>query len=191
MTKSTKIIAALGVVAGIGVAALPLTSYAAENDVTVTVNVSSAISQNITSTNTVTLAPNAADTSTMKINSSISTNDLDGYTITVKDKDTNTALVHTTTPAHTIPTGAGQPTAGTASWAVKAAAAYSGQTAGLNTTWTAMPASSASPLTLRNKSAGAAVTTNEVSTLEIGVATAAAQPTGAYADTIVFTANSN
>ena len=47
MSKSTKIIAALGVVAGLGVAALPLSSYAAEGDGTISGSVT--IGANITS----------------------------------------------------------------------------------------------------------------------------------------------
>jgi len=55
MTKTTKIIAALGVVAGLGVASLPLSSYAADSasvsgTTQVNVNVTEAISMTITGT---------------------------------------------------------------------------------------------------------------------------------------------
>ncbi len=47
MSKSTKIIAALGVVAGLGVAALPLSSYATEGEVSGNVTISATITDSI------------------------------------------------------------------------------------------------------------------------------------------------
>ena len=68
MTKSTKIIAALGVIAGLGVAALPIGAFAASTqEVTVKVNIDSSISLGVDQAMTqVTMAPNQANTTSLK-----------------------------------------------------------------------------------------------------------------------------
>ena len=191
MSKSTKFIAAFGIVAGLGIAALPIASASADtSDVEVSVSVDSAISLAMSGTTSISaLAPNAADLTTMSSTATVSTNDLDGYTLTVIDKDTVTAL--TNANSDTIPAATATPTAGTAGWGVQTSEAYTGMDTGLNTAWTAMPASTGTALTLKNTGTQTAATSADTTVLKYGVATAAAQPTGTYTDTIVFTATAN
>lgn len=183
MSKSTKIIATLGVVAGLGVAALPMSAFALDptgsspqtTDVDVKVNIGSAIS--ITATNdpsnsTVTMTPSDIDTSTLKTEITVSTNDTDGYTLTVTDKDANTNLVN---GSATIPTGTSI-SAGTAAWAIKG---------GLLTNWTAMVPNTETPLTVAQNSTNVS---NEISNMTYGFSTAANQASGLYQDTITYTA---
>jgi hypothetical protein len=119
MTKSTKIIAALGVAAGLGIAALPagaifaddnvliplvLTSNTKQSqDVTVSLTVGEAITlgvQNVkcattdgaaTTGDAVNLTVKATGSCSHRIAGS--TNKATGYTLSVKDKDDNTALM--------------------------------------------------------------------------------------------------
>lgn len=94
MSKSTKIIAALGVVAGLGVAALPLNSFAAETgDVNLKVTVGSTISMTIDGADRSTtplekaVAMDNNDTdSSLTASIKVTTNDADGYILSVKDK---------------------------------------------------------------------------------------------------------
>ena len=81
MTKTTKIIAALGVVAGIGVAALPISSFAASTqDVTVRVTIGSSIAVGVDQDTTeVTMSPNQTDASTLKTKVTVTTNNAAGY----------------------------------------------------------------------------------------------------------------
>ena len=118
MTKSTKIIAALGVAAGLGIAALPagaifaddnvlipldLTSNTKQSqDVTVSLTVGEAITlgvENVKCATTDGAATAGAEVSlTVKATGSCShriagsTNKATGYTLSVKDKDSETAL---------------------------------------------------------------------------------------------------
>lgn len=117
MTKSTKIIAALGVAAGLGIAALPAGSIFAQTltpldlttntkqsqNVTVSLTVGEAITlgvQNVKCATTDGAADAGAEVSlTVKATGSCShavagsTNAAAGYTLSVKDADTNTALM--------------------------------------------------------------------------------------------------
>ena len=118
MTKSTKIIAALGVAAGLGIAALPAGSIFAQSsltpldlttntkqsqNVTVSLTVGEAITlgvQNVKCATTDGAADAGAEVSlTVKATGSCShavagsTNAAAGYTLSVKDADTNTALM--------------------------------------------------------------------------------------------------
>jgi len=91
MSKSTKIIAALGVAAGLGVAALPFGAFALEigtkpgpvtTDVELEVTVNSAIAIAADAAKvSKTMTPNAADSGTSTL--TVSTNDTDGYTLSV------------------------------------------------------------------------------------------------------------
>lgn len=113
MSKSTKIIAALGVVAGLGVAALPLSSFAAETgDVNVKVTVGSTISMTIDDADrstvplekAVTMDNNDTDES-LTASIKVTTNDADGYILSVKDKAGDGAALKPTlsTNTQTIP----------------------------------------------------------------------------------------
>ena len=113
MSKSTKIIAALGVVAGLGVATLPLSSFAASTgDVNVKVEVGSTISMTIDDADrsttplekTVQMDNNDTDES-LTASIKVTTNDADGYILTVKDKAGDGAALQPTlgTNSQTIP----------------------------------------------------------------------------------------
>ncbi len=214
MSKSTKVIAALGVVAGLGVAALPAFTYATSTvagQVTLSVDVSEAIAMTIlgngdggtagvdvytptgadvidghnigtlydssslqTSSSTVSLLPNAADTTTATSAVTVYTNAAGGYTLTVKDADATTAL--SDGAGHTIPAGA-TITAGTAAWGYKG---------GSVTNFAAISATEATVYS-QNAPTSGGQTTN----MTYGVSTASDQATGTYTDTIIYTATTN
>jgi len=110
MTKRiTKVIAALGVVAGLGIAALPLSSYAAERDVIVRFTIQGTIGS---------IDPNCGDgiggnappfsatgPSGAHIDGTCTINGASNQAIEIylNDKDANTSLVHTTIGTNTIP----------------------------------------------------------------------------------------
>ncbi len=104
------------------------------------------------------------------------TNAASGYDLTMKDKDADTAL--TNVNGATIPaTGETTLTAGTAAWGYRVSG---------DTNWLAVPASTGSAAaiaSLDTKTSG-----GDETIVEYGVATAADQATGIYADTIVYTA---
>ena len=140
MTKSTKLVAALGVAAGIGVAALPFGAFAtatytvtpyidgpdtAEVTVQLVVNdgVGIAVDSNRSADGTTggrektvskELMPNAKGSESHKV--SIGTNAKSGMTLTVIDKDDDTNLVGDQTAPVNIPATSGALTAGTAGW---------------------------------------------------------------------------
>lgn len=138
MTKSTKIIAALGVATGLGIAALPMGSIFADTllplnytgaqtsaEVKVKLKVSEAIA--IATNKTV-----CGDDVTMVVKTNGSckhliaggTNSKNGFTISVKDKDTDLALVNTNgstaaTAKIAAHDGDVNATAGTYGWSIK------------------------------------------------------------------------
>lgn len=179
MTK-TKLLAAAGIVAGLSVAALPLTSYAAENvNINVTVGTGLQFSVDANTVSIANLASGDID-ETMTTTTTVSTNNPTGYKITVIDADTNNALTSGTgSSAYTIPAASGTLRAGTAGWGIKG---------GTQTNYIAVPASSGSPATIN--------TVNEpkdhhATTFHYGVATSPTQHSGTYTDTIIFTATTN
>ncbi|MBR3233675.1 hypothetical protein IKG12_02330 [Candidatus Saccharibacteria bacterium] len=221
--KSTKIIAAAGVVAGLGVAALPAMTFATETvagEVTLTANVEEAIAMTITgngdptsgepavqqpgvdvysptgattidghpvgalydpdnlqtSSSTLDILPNATNTNTATSQIKVYTNAASGFSLSVKDADNTTALVHSVDSNATIPAGATL-TAGTAAWAYKG---------GSVSNWAAISATDAQVYTQSAPTSGGA-TIN----MEYGVATASDQKTGTYSDTIIYTATTN
>lgn len=191
MSKTTKFIAALGVVAGIGVAALPLTSYATEQHLAITATVDSSISLALSGTNNLTVGSNAVNLDTASTTASVTTNSLKGYTLSVTDKDTVTDLTHTTQSDKKIAAQDGTPTAGTSTWAVQAGGNYTGMTSGLDTNWKAMPAKGGTALVIKNSGAVTAAINQDQTTLKYGVATAANQESGEYTNEITFTATVN
>ena len=209
--KSTKIIAVAGVVAGLGVAALPALTFATSTvagEVELTAEVSEAIAMTIlgngdsstagvdvytptgastidghtvgnlydptdleTSSSTVSLLPNAEDTTTATSAVTVYTNAAGGYTLSVKDADSTTALTHTDGTS-TIPASA-TISAGTAAWGYKVGEGN----------FAAITASDVQIATASAPTSGGD-TTNVV----YGVSTASTQKTGTYSDTIIYTA---
>lgn len=204
MSKMSKAIAVLGVVAGLGVAAMPLSSYAAGNvdskNATVEVTVGGGISLTIVDPVAGQPAGSKAkldlDTRTLNLGEAklggdivsgsmgikVATNDPAGYTL--KMTAANLAM---SGAAGNIP--AGIPTVGTSAWGFKIG----------DGAWTALTTSGydiysdAEGATLGQTSAGddaenptvPAVQTTDVT---FGVSASATQPEGEYATTVTFTA---
>lgn len=214
--KSTKIIAVAGVVAGLGVAALPALTFAApqsvNGQVTLSADVQSAIAMTIhgngdgenvdgvdvfnpsdvankevaghttpatavtgPSSSIVSLLPNAVNTTTAMSTITVYTND-SGYTLSVQDADTDTALKQSGTG--TVPTipaleQSSDIAAGTAAWGFKESG---------GSTWLAMPASNEAAASITPAASGTGID------IIYGVSTAPDQATGTYTDTIVYTA---
>lgn len=113
------------------------------------------------------------------------TNAASGYTLSVKDADNVTSLMHTS-GNYSIPTGADAVVAGTAKWnfdSTTVTSSYADKTA------QAMPANSGTAVVIDQTDAK----TNNGSTtiVDYNVATAGDQATGIYTDTIVYTATCN
>ena len=187
MSNIVKTIAALGVVAGLGVAALPLSSYAVETGpVTVRAEIDNSIS--------VTSASNEVNLGTLIVNGPVSegsvdvtvaTNDSKGYTLTVKDADSVTDMVNSASATSKIP--AGVPAQGKSFWGVK------GGTQGAYTPVTA------AGVELAKTTASTGTTTTEDGTLvngeitkvTFGVSAGTGLEAGTYEDDVVFTATVN
>lgn len=183
MTKYAKIMATFGVLAGLGVASLPLATFAANNsETTVKVTVQEGIS--IANDNTTVDAGNKTpgEVGSVTANLTAATNNAAGLKITVKDKDTDTSL-RNTSPSVTgsvagvdiIPTG----TSGAGTWSIKGgdlavetAMVGSDHHTGLVVKNTAGPSTENVPVTYR---------------IEPG----AAQRQGTYEDVIVYTVTKN
>lgn len=196
MSKYTKIIAALGIVAGIGVASLPLSTFAATTqDVTVKVIIGEQLSLSVDSANSdteQTMTGSQVKTDEMKSTLKVSTNHQAGYKLVVADKDADTGLKHTVNNSLAIPAIAARGTlaSGTAAWGLQVNAAYSGTTIS-NTQWDPIPANTGTALVVRNSGALTTAVTDEESVVKYGVATAAGQPAGTYQDVITYTVTAN
>lgn len=139
----------------------------------------------------ITLTPGSTDlNTTASTTATVSTNDLAGYTLSVADADSNTAMVNGTNSTYTIPANANIGTAGQVGWAVRVS--NCGSLAGKNcpSGWQAMvPTGSA--LTLASVSGSNATTTNDATTIQYGIRADANQASGTYSDTIVYTVTVN
>ncbi len=118
------------------------------------------------------------------------TNAAGGYTLTLKDKDTDNAL--TNVNGATIPaTSATSLTAGTAAWGYKVFSTGgnhegAGATETGDTDWLAVPISTGTAATIRTKDTK--TSGGDQTIVDYGAATAADQATGIYGDVIVYTA---
>ncbi len=93
MSKVAKSIAVLGVVAGLGVAALPLGTYAATEDITINAIVDNTISLTTSASEvTMNLIPGGSAVE-KEVTATVVTNNNAGYTLSIKDSDSTTALV--------------------------------------------------------------------------------------------------
>ncbi len=126
MSKTlTKVIAALGVVAGLGVAALPLSSYAADADLPVTVVVEKTGAGAPECTGTGCTIPG--------------TNDPKGQNVTIKDKDTALSLCQSAVADGAAGAPACANMAGTSATGVTAIPTLAGEVATLTTGPAATP----------------------------------------------------
>ena len=177
MSKIKKMVVGLGLTTALGIATLPIATFAASDisSVTVKVNVNSVIALSADSNSTeVTMNPSSVNTTALKTKLTVATNNKNGYKLTVKDADSTTAMTSGDT-TETIPAVSGTLTAGTAGWNIsggdlnKAAVTTSDQTVKTN------------PNTMHTG-------IQEDVQMTYGVATAAAQAQGTYQDVIVYTA---
>lgn len=196
MSKMTKTIAALGVVAGLGVAALPLSSYAqivsGNTDVTAQAIVGEAISvtadaaDDTVKIENVTANQEVAEGST---NITIQTNNANGYNVVIEDKDATTALMTTDGSGTATGIPAGVPTKGTNAWGFKASATEGGNvtipTAAQS--YRAVEANG-SQLALANRTSGATDAGGDTFVLTFGVTVDSSIAAGTYQDVVVVTA---
>lgn len=123
-------------------------------------------------------------------NANVKSNYAAGYTLTLADYDTNTALVHTTIPANTIPTlaaaGVLQDGQSTSAWG-----AYigTGTTGAGGSTFQPMPASDGTPLQIASTTAVSAAAGDNFP-VTYGVQISGSQPPGTYEDIVVYTLTS-
>lgn len=174
MKKLTSVIAATGIVAGLGVAALPLASYAADPasdtaSVTVSLEVSDAISITVddnesTTINLGTIAPNAITGTGKKVVANVKSNNASGYTVTAA----GTAL---TRASGTETIAYGSVAAGTSAWGISV-----GTDAGY------------SALTSIATPTAASAEDGDDYNIFFGASTNASQKTGTYSGTLTLTA---
>ena len=189
MSKYAKIVATLGVITGLGIASLPVATFAApialDGSVPATQNVvvqltvgdAVAVSADNGTANGGNAAPNQAKNATSGI--SYATNAANGMVVNVKDVDEDTNMTvsgHTGTVAGTdvIAAGTTGSTAGSGSWSIKG---------GLLTADTAMVKQSETALKVAESNGPVNANLN----MTYNIATGGSQLPGTYQDTIVYT----
>ena len=189
MSKYAKIVATLGVITGLGIASLPVATFAApialDGSVPATQNVvvqltvgdAVAVSADNGTANGGNAAPNQAKNATSGI--SYATNAANGMVVNVKDVDGDTNMTvsgHTGTVAGTDVVAAGTTgsTAGSGSWSIKG---------GLLTADTAMVKQSETALKVAESNGPVNTNLN----MTYNIATGGSQLPGTYQDTIVYT----
>lgn len=201
MSKMSKAIAVLGVVAGLGVAALPLSTYAAGSSASkngqVQVQVEGAIAIDIvepTAANAsgITLTDGLLNLGSLKVNGDpatgamgvrVATNNASGYTLQIKAASTTDMVGSDAAQGFTIPTNAAV-AKGTAGWAYKG---------GDVTANTAISTTAATLKTTNAALTGTAVDGKATDTTDVTFTVAADNTTheGTYTGTVVFTATAN
>ena len=189
MSKYAKIVATLGVITGLGIASLPVATFATpialDGSVPSTQNVvvqltvgdAVAVSADNGTANGGNAAPNQAKNATSGI--SYATNAANGMVVNVKDVDEDTNMTvsgHTGTVAGTdvIAAGTTGSTAGSGSWSIKG---------GLLTADTAMVKQSETALKVAESNGPVNTNLN----MTYNIATGGSQLPGTYQDTIVYT----
>ena len=180
MTKYAKIMATFGVLAGLGVASLPLATFAAttsETTVKVTVQEGVSIANDNSTADAGNKTPGEAGTATSNLTAG--TNSAAGLKITVKDKDDDTSLhdatiTGTTAGVDFIPTAA----SGVGTWSLKG---------GDLTVDTPMVKNSEAALVVKNTSSASTEHVPVTYRIEPGTA----QRQGTYEDVIVYTVTKN
>ena len=188
MSKYAKIVATLGVITGLGIASLPVATFAAPialgsspstQNVVVQLTVGDAVA--VSADNGVANGGNAAPNQAKNATSGISyaTNAANGMVVNVKDVDEDTNMTvsgHTGTVAGTdvIAAGTTGSTAGSGSWSIKG---------GLLTADTAMVKQSETALKVAESNGPVNTNLN----MTYNIATGGSQLPGTYQDTIVYT----
>lgn len=196
MSKMTKTIAALGVVAGLGVAALPLSSYATivfdSTTVTAQAIIGEAISVTADATDdtvkieNVTASQEAATGSTVL---TIQTNNTNGYNVAIKDADAVTALTTDGADAGNGIPASNALTKGTKGWGFKTATSTEGVT--VSAAAQAYRAIETGTQTIASRASGASVTDGDKIDLTFGVVVDSSIAAGTYSDDVVITATTN
>ena len=197
MTKLKQRMYRGGVAAAVlAVAAVPLSASAITENTTINATVGSTISISSTSPVSIALSPGgSAVVSSASDTVTVSTNNSNGYTLTLANFDTNRNLV---SGSNNIAPHAGTPAApsvladNTWGYAVAGAPFSGSYTAESNnsasaSTWAGVPASG-SPVTLKTTSS---VASGDVTTVWYGVRVDSSQPTGTYTDTVTYSATVN
>ena len=202
MSKMSKAIAVLGVVAGLGVAALPLSSYAADEPYSqsasadVQVEVGGAISIEVDNGETGEDAvKNLVDLGQIKLNGDIVSKGLKvtvrtnagvqddvAYSLTMATETANNALIN----ENGVELPAGVPTQGTSAWGYALGSSLSDTTADI-TGWAAVPAKG-NPVELKTNGNVTAATHFEDTFVNFGATASNSQKEGTYKGTVVFTA---
>ena len=190
MSKYTKIVATLGAITGLGIASLPLATFAApipldgsvpsSQNVVVQLTVGDAVAVAVDSNNV--NAGNVSPNQTKNVSTTVSyaTNHNTGMTLTVKDLDEDTDMTaglsgSPVAGTNVISAGTNGNVAGTGNWSIKG---------GLLTSPTAMVKQSQTALKVQESNAPVNTTVN----VDYDFSTGASQLPGTYQDTIVYTA---
>ena len=170
MKTPTKILITTGILAGIGVSGVSLTSYAANDSantavtVNLTVSDSIAISSNTNTINLGTIATNATTTSGKSAVLTVNSNNLSGYTVSAAGTSLAGGTGTTAIPYGSV-------TSGTSAW-------------GMSKTTDSGYGAITDIATTSAKSA----TSGDTYTIYFGASTSATQETGTYSGTATFTA---
>ena len=194
MSKMTTAIAALGVVAGLGVAAMPLATYA---------DTTRDVPLKLTVEETIEISTSSDDDPFTKVNDVIlstdskgfevfvKTNASNGYTISAKSTTTETALK--TTDGNEIPANAAL-AAGTSAWAYKVTPGTQGDGATAPgetnmSAWTAITDTDAVIYTATQKKGGISTANKGLGTgVTFGASISNSQAAGDYTGSVTFTA---
>lgn len=190
-----------GVVAALAIAAAPVLATAqssGEADTQIIATVGNTLSINATGTVDLALTPGASGsvTSIGASTVTVTTNETSGYNLTLEDEDSNTSLISGANSIDSSNNGTyATPTtlqAGQWGYAVAGGAFDSSYTVGDNTgtgseLFAEVPASGAADI-IKNRPGVAQADTTSV---YFGVRVNGTQPSGAYADTVTFTASTN
>jgi hypothetical protein len=190
----------VGVFAIVGVVAAPAVASAVSSTANTTINatIGSTISVSTSTTVAISLTPTSGGVVSSNSDTvSVSTNNAAGYTLSLKDSDTNTSLVSggnnitAWTGTAASPTALGNNTWG---WAVAGLgtfdASYSAETnnGSSATKWAGIVASSGSADTLKTT---ATTASGDTTTVWYAAKATTAMPNGTYSDTVTYTATTN
>jgi hypothetical protein len=169
-----------GVLAAVGVLALPLATYAVSNEVEVDATVGASISISAVTSSGATPVDGTPSLATVAITTATNA---DSYTLSFQDGDTNTSLVG---PTESIPslTSAGTITGTSSVWGY-----YVGTSAPViaGTNFNPIPSSASAPVSVTTNGAKGSSTQS----VWFGVNVASNLGDGVYKDTLVFTAVAN
>lgn len=196
MVNSKKVIAGLGVVAGLGVAMLPLTTFADEVSDTTEGNV---VRVKVSDTIAVTVTETYAESNAISVNQGeqnvaglthavkVKGNTRNDYTLSVYAGSAGTALKHTAKDTNTIPTLAeDSETLSAGSWGYQFSTAAGGST--YNGTWKPVQASANADAIIHGANGVKDAPYEETWNVKYGVKAAENQLSGTYEATVIYKA---